>query len=64
MIYEKKLVEKLGNTKLDKIELSNGVINEIKNMHDLMEREILVDNSKLNKYVTTNGETFSYLNVK
>ena len=61
---ERILIEKIGETKIDKIELSNGVINEIKNMHDLMEKEILIDNSKLNKYVTTNGETFSYLHVK
>lgn len=64
MINEKKLIEKIGETKIDKIDLSSGVINSIKNMNDLMEREILVDNSTPNKYVTTNGQIFSYLSLK
>lgn len=64
MLKEQKLIEKIGETKIDKIELSNAIIHEIKDMYELMDKEILVDNSTLNKYVTTNGQMFSYLHLK
>lgn len=64
MLNEQKLIEKIGETKIDKIELSNAIIHEIKDMYELMDKEILVDNSTLNKYVTTNGQMFSYLHLK
>ena len=54
----------IGGTRLDKIELSNGTIIEIRDMDLLREKEIIIDNSTHGMYETDTGQCFSYLNVK
>ena len=55
---------KIGETRLDKIELSNGRIIGIEDMDLLREKEIIIDNSTHGMYETDTGQCFSYLNVK
>lgn len=63
-INENELTNLIGVTRLDKLELQNGRIIEIKNMNELIDRCIIVNNTTPNSYHTINGQQFSSLHIK
>lgn len=63
-INEQDLKNLIGCTRLDKMELQDGRIIEVKNMEELIDRCIVINNTTPNSYLTIKGQQFSSLHIK
>lgn len=60
---EFELIKNIGSTKLDKVELIDGEIVEINDIQELIDRDIVMDSSIPNKYITHTGQEISYMRL-